>query len=575
MMNCQPSAPNQQPDTVNQTPSGRRSRVNVKKLVAKLRHQLQKRSRHAPPSAGYELPHHPLPAGHAAGITQTTPMMPLNRLAPRLRRSVEGLNLELEEVFVSEKPDDQHDMVTGPLFLSKDAAVALRSRLTVRPFVPLRRHYFLHLHWIPPLLQPCSSSPRPNKTCSFQRQPPEGCERVRVCEEASLLKPLLPSMDLLFRGLSVSPVTGCPGQASPTRHLVERDVGVRGAGSGAVSVTIPGLVDDGMASGKGAGKPASTWDNTKIRFIVCFLGVFVCYFYYGILQETITRGDYGQGDKREKFRFARTLVLIQCVISALFAEILIQFFESSKPDHTKSWLYGLCSLSYLGAMVSSNSALQYVNYPTQVLGKSCKPIPVMILGVTILRKRYPLAKYLCVLLIVGGVAMFLYKPNKSSAVADDHVFGFGEILLLVSLTLDGLTGVAQDHMRARFQTGANHMMLNINLWSSLVLGLAVLWTGEVWEFLSFTERHPSIIYNILLFGLTSALGQTFIFMTVVYFGPLTCSIVTTTRKFFTILGSVLLFGNVMSTMQWVGTILVFLGLGFDAKFGKVPKKTTH
>lgn len=36
----------------------------------------------------------------------------------------------------------------------------------------------------PSLLQP-SSSPRPNKTYSFQREPPEGCERVRVvCEEA-------------------------------------------------------------------------------------------------------------------------------------------------------------------------------------------------------------------------------------------------------------------------------------------------------------------------------------------------------------------------------------------------------
>ena len=54
----------------------------------------------------------------------------------------------------------------------------------------------------------------------------------------------------------------------------------------------------------------------------------------------------------------------------------------------------------------------------------------MILGVTILRKKYPLAKYLCVLLIVSGVALFLYKPNKSSAVSDDHVFGFGEILLV-------------------------------------------------------------------------------------------------------------------------------------------------
>lgn len=54
----------------------------------------------------------------------------------------------------------------------------------------------------------------------------------------------------------------------------------------------------------------------------------------------------------------------------------------------------------------------------------------MILGVTLLKKRYPLVKYLCVLLIVGGVALFLYKPNNSSAVADDHVFGFGEILLV-------------------------------------------------------------------------------------------------------------------------------------------------
>lgn len=42
---------------------------------------------------------------------------------------------------------------------------------------------------------------------------------------------------------------------------------------------------------------------------------------------------------------------------------------------------------------------------------------------------------------------------------------------LLSLTLDGLTGVAQDHMRSRFQTSANHMMLNVNLWSILVLGL--------------------------------------------------------------------------------------------------------
>lgn len=63
-------------------------------------------------------------------------------------------------------------------------------------------------------------------------------------------------------------------------------------------------------------------------------------------------------------------------------------------------------------------------------------------------------------------------------------------------------------------------------------------------------------------------------MTVVYFGPLTCSIVTTTRKFFTILGSVILFGNVMSSMQWFGTILVFLGEQLFQLRGDLDWKTS-
>uniref|UniRef100_A0A670Z898 Solute carrier family 35 member B1 n=1 Tax=Pseudonaja textilis TaxID=8673 RepID=A0A670Z898_PSETE len=325
----------------------------------------------------------------------------------------------------------------------------------------------------------------------------------------------------------------------------------------------------GTAGGSGGG---GVWFfSERLRLPLCCLGVFVCYFWYGVLQETITRGKYGEGAKQEKFKYVLSLVFIQCVINAIFAKLMIQFFDAVKVDRTRNWLYAACALSYLGAMVSSNSALQFVNYPTQVLGKSCKPIPVMLLGVTVLKKKYPLSKYFCVLLIVTGVALFMYKPKNVGSVGDEHVFGYGELLLLLSLTLDGLTGVSQDHMRAYYQTGSNHMMLNINLWSTLFLGAGIFFTGELWEFLSFTERYPTIIYTILLFGLTSALGQTFIFMTVVYFGPLTCSIVTTTRKFFTILASVILFANPISNLQWMGTILVFLGksaASFVLLFGK-------
>ena len=99
----------------------------------------------------------------------------------------------------------------------------------------------------------------------------------------------------------------------------------------------------------------------------------------------------------------------------------------------------------------------------------------------------------------------------------------------------------------------------MNLWSCLYLGVGLVATGEIWEFLSFVTRHPSIIWLLASVSAASALGQYFIFMCVSEFGPLPCSLVTTTRKFFTVLGSVIIFGNALSNRQWMGAALVFTG----------------
>lgn len=245
--------------------------------VAKLRQSLQKRSRHAPPAMDCDHTHQNIHNSqtHTPGSTQTMPLIPLSRLAPRLRRSVEGLNLELEGVFVSETAKEQHKILDVPdghrapvpvqryssasqsdpspaqLSPSHSPCTITETDMVVcGPLCPASS---------PPscMSEPPSSSPRPNKTYVFQREPPEGCERVRVSEEAilphqgnaplqpscpdpnkvnftphggsafcpvSLLKPLLPSMDLLFRGLSVSPVTGCSAQSvaplQPAGHAV-------------------------------------------------------------------------------------------------------------------------------------------------------------------------------------------------------------------------------------------------------------------------------------------------------------------------------------------------------------------
>jgi len=65
----------------------------------------------------------------------------------------------------------------------------------------------------------------------------------------------------------------------------------------------------------------------------------------------------------------------------------------------------------------------------KVLGKSVKPVPVMLLGVLVARKRYPLKKYFYVLLIVLGVVLFMYKEPKETVKAGE-IFGIGEFLLV-------------------------------------------------------------------------------------------------------------------------------------------------
>lgn len=55
----------------------------------------------------------------------------------------------------------------------------------------------------------------------------------------------------------------------------------------------------------------------------------------------------------------------------------------------------------------------------------------MILGVIFAGKRYPWAKYMFVLMIVLGVALFMYKDQRHSPRPEDHhVMGTGEVLLV-------------------------------------------------------------------------------------------------------------------------------------------------
>lgn len=198
--------------------------------------------------------------------------------------------------------------------------------------------------------------------------------------------------------------------------------------------------------------------------------------------------------------------------------------QSVSRDPTPQKLYIMSAATYLTAMVSSNKALLYVNYPTQVIGKSCKPIPVMILGALYARKKYPIKKYCFVLTIIAGVVLFVMKDTTSKVQEETNYFGYFllvrsflnyqfvtylDICLfqMFSLAMDGLTGGLQDRMRGDYKTKFSPMMLFMNFWSSILLLVVVLVVGEVWPFIDFVQRYPAILTDIFWFSILSALGQ--------------------------------------------------------------------
>ncbi|ETV80537.1 hypothetical protein H257_06794 [Aphanomyces astaci] len=329
-----------------------------------------------------------------------------------------------------------------------------------------------------------------------------------------------------------------------------------------------------MSSAKQAAPAAAA--AGVLDLLVCIGGIYTCYLSYGIFQEKIFK--YRDADSH-KFTSTLFLLFIQCIFNS-FVAYIATFIWVPKNKNVPLGPFAFSAFSYLGAMLCSNEALKYVNYPTQALGKSCKMIPVMLMGVVLGRKKYSWKEYVSVILITAGIVIFQLGKDSSKGSGkqqqtENSVYGLG--LLFVSLFLDGLTGSGQEQMVEQHKPSVHQQMLNTNVWAVIYTGIGCVITGHGIHGLNFCLANPEIYQSLLYFSICSALGQNFIYFTLQRFSALTCTTITTTRKFFTILASVMYFGNPLADQQWVGVGVVFTGIGIElttkyAKYGAAQAK---
>ncbi|KAJ9606617.1 UDP-galactose transporter [Cladophialophora chaetospira] len=353
--------------------------------------------------------------------------------------------------------------------------------------------------------------------------------------------------------------------------------------------------------------------SSLLALLICVSGIYASFLTWGILQERITTTTYTARafpslpvlrqprPQTESFRFPIVLNTIQALFAFISGSLYLLFKTGGRsynilPSSAALPPLLLVTLTTTLASPFGYASLAHVDYLTFVLAKSCKLLPVMALHVTLFRKRYPLSKYLIVLTVTGGVALFtLYHPPKTGGKAKPSQSSslYGLSLLGINLLFDGLTNTVQDHI---FQSPQHYgkssgpqMMVILNLLGTLVMSAYLLITPyipptllpafvrtdthELAQAIAFLNRHPEVLKDVLAFCACGAIGQLFIYATLERFSSLLLVTVTVTRKMLTMLLSVLWFGHRLGRGQWMGVGLVFGGIAAEAYVQNLEKKS--
>lgn len=304
--------------------------------------------------------------------------------------------------------------------------------------------------------------------------------------------------------------------------------------------------------------------NEFILLMYCFSGLMVSYLIWGVLQEKIMTQEYvhmdGPKEIRVHFKESQFLVFANRVLAFVIAGTYLYFNAAPKRATTAPlYKFSISSIANILSAWFQYEALKFVSFPTQVLAKSCKIIPVMIMGKIVSRTKYQLYEYVTAGLISFGMVLFMTGSageSKGSAVTTLT----GVFLLCMYMTSDSFNSNWQGELFKSYRMTSVEMMFGVNMFSSLFTASSLFVQSGFLDSVEFGLKHPAFVYDCLLLSVSAAVGQLFIYYTISKFGPVVFTIIMTLRQAVAILLSCLIYKHNVSFMGVFGILVVFLAI---------------
>lgn len=297
-------------------------------------------------------------------------------------------------------------------------------------------------------------------------------------------------------------------------------------------------------------------------------GVYLAFVYYGSMQEDVTT--FTNPETGEKFKFAWFLQVCEAFANVVLGSICMLAIDGYRPGVPQKQYVSSGALQVSAKYFTTAAMVYGVSFPVATLAKSSKMIPVMVGQLLSGKVSYSLREYLHVAAIVAGTV--LVSGGKSSGPPSSAI---GLLCLALSLSCDGFVGNQQKLLKAALEeAGLKERNFEMQVYTNVYMMITaiVLCTcfGEFGPAISFLAANPSLYAVIIKFGLCSAFGQAFIFYLISTFDPLKCTTVTTTRKVFSVVWSIVTKGHKLSGMGWSGIALAFGGI-----LGELEQKVTE
>ncbi|XP_077601152.1 UDP-xylose and UDP-N-acetylglucosamine transporter-like [Stigmatopora nigra] len=268
----------------------------------------------------------------------------------------------------------------------------------------------------------------------------------------------------------------------------------------------------------------------------------------------------------------------QFVFIALEGFIFETRFGTKKPVIAIKNYVIMVSMFFTVSVVN-NYALNFnIAMPLHMIFRSGSLIANMILGIIILKKRYPPSKYLSIALVSAGIFICTIMSAKQVNMANEgsEEQGFyafmrwliGIAMLTFALLMSARMGIFQETLYKKFGKHSKEALF-YNHFLPLP-GFLLLSTDIYNHCIHFSHSTPVLIpviqMNVPIMWLylfvnviTQYVCIRGVFILTTECASLTVTLVVTLRKFLSLIFSILYFQNPFTPWHWVGTAVVFMG----------------